>query len=97
MTEGFGGFQIDAKEHDWPVFDNEFKEVGRSNDSKYKDIYWKCWAQCQKGQHVILSYDLVKDIHCPICEPDKRGHRRNIWNQPSGSCPASCEKLVGGA
>jgi hypothetical protein len=65
---------------------------GFSDDDKWFEASfpWGWIELCVKGNHIVYGGGIGKQVHCPICQPEYRHHDRNIWNQPSESCPASC-------
>lgn len=66
----------------------KLEQIGTTKTVDLKSMYWKCYAHCHKGNHVMVLYDIVKQPHCPVCEPniDMREHWVTIWNDPCPKC-----------
>lgn len=76
-----------------PVYEfDTWKKVklSKKTEADTKKMYWKSVGNC-KGGHIVICYDIVKQPHCPVCEPgiDMEKHWVSIWNDP---CPACGKK-----
>lgn len=73
--------------------DSEFCQLGLEDDPQFArdKFYWSGYGECSKGGHIVLFGSILKQVHCPVCEPawDFKNDWRDVWDQPSESCPAS--------